>query len=339
MTVNDAVPMRVHAGDPAYERMARDEAAFWAQPHAFGVESDASRPRLSETDRYTNGRFTGDPLRPWYADITRRGPFRTGLSLGASGIEQDAHILATNPSLHLTIADISGEALARWQSDLGARFPGRVTTMQADFNFADLPPATYDLIISSSSMHHVINLERIASQVNAALKADGIFVLQDYCGENRYQFDERKKRVFEAVYGRDVARRPGRELALRWLTQDEGGFSPFCAIRSEDTLDVFASYLAPIEVRTAGALIFAMLMARPEGTRGPASLPARLRLALRRRWFRLRGAAAMRIDPAFLHELALAGDVLADAGVIRPANVYALYRKRPCATGPGAASG
>lgn len=329
-----AVPMRVQPGDAGYADMARAEAAYWANPHAFGVESDSARGRLSATDRYTNERFTGDPLRPWHDDICRRGTFHRGLSLGASGIAQDARILETNPALHLTICDISGEALARWQAELGARFPGRVTTREADFNFAELEPDAYDLIISSSSLHHVMNLEHIASQINAALSPGGTFVLQDYCGENRYQFDARKKAIFERLYARDLARRPGRELALRWLSEDEGGFSPFCAVRSQDTLGVLATYLSPVEVRSAGALVFAMMMARPEGMRGPATFAARLRVALRRRWARLRGAALLRIDPRFLHELSLVGDVLADAGIIRPANVYAVYGKRGLGEGP-----
>jgi SAM-dependent methyltransferase len=328
-------PIRVEPGDAAYEAQSRAEAAFWATPHEFGIEADSARAPLSITDRYTNERFTGDPLRPWHDDIARHGVFRHGLSLGASGIEQDARILETNPSLHLTICDISDEALARWQRDLGARFPGRVETAQADFNFADLPRDAYDLIISSSSLHHVMNLERIAAQINGALTPGGLFVLQDYCGENRYRFDARKKRVFELLFARDLARRPGRPQDLRWITEDEVGFSPFCAVRSQDTLPVLAQYLAVERVRTAGALIFPMLFARPSGAPGPASLAARARLAVRRRWRRLRGTPAMRVDPTFFGELAFVGDVLADAGVILPGNVYALYRKRSETPGVG----
>lgn len=321
-------PLRVHPGDPAYEAMAQAEAAFWAEPHAFGIEAESGRAAPSIVDRYTNTRFTGDPSRPWHDDIARHGFFRRGLSLGASGIEQDARILETNPALHLTICDISAEALARWHASLGARFPGRVTTQQADLNFADLPPNSYDLIVSSSTLHHVTNLDRLASQINRALTTGGIFFLQDYCGENRYQFNDRKKRIFELVYARDLARRPGRPLGLRWVSEDEGGFSPFCAVRSQDTLATLAQYLAPVTVRTAGALIFPMLLARPIGDGGPVSLAVKLRHRLRRRWLKIRGLSAGRVDPIFFHELAFVGDILADAGVILPGNVFGTYRKR-----------
>jgi SAM-dependent methyltransferase len=324
-----AIPMCIEEGDPAYAELACAEAAFWAQPHGFGIEADAARAPLSSTDRYTNARFTGDPLRPWHDDIARHGLFRRGLSLGASGIEQDARILGTNPSLHLTICDISDEALARWQRDLGARFPGRVETAQADFNFCDLPRDAYDLIVSSSSLHHVMNLERIASQINGALTQSGIFVLQDYCGENRCRFDARKKQVFELLHARDLARRPGRPTALRWVSADDGGFSPFCGVRSQDTLGVLARFLALVRLRTAGALVFPLLLARPEGPPGPASLADRLRLRVRRRWLHLRGYPIGRVDDVFFDELAFVGDTLADAGLILPGNVYAIYRKRP----------
>ena len=169
--------LRVTADDPDY-RAAAAEAAFWQRPHPFGMESRDGKPTpLGPLERHTNIRFTGDPRVRWEDTICRHRTFRRGLALGTSSIESEARILATNPSLHLTFVDISGGPLRRGQDVLGARFPGRVSTLVADLNFAEFDAAQYDLVVSSASIHHVTNLEFCAAQIDRALSGDGYFFL------------------------------------------------------------------------------------------------------------------------------------------------------------------
>lgn len=321
--------LRVRAGDPEYRRLAVAEAEFWAKPHPFGLEAIEQMQADGPVDLWMNERFTGDPRIPWEATIAAHGPFRRGLVLGTSALNVEARILQTNPDLHVTFVDISPGALARRQSILGARFPGRVATETVDANFADLPASSFDLIVSSASLHHVTNLEYLACQINRALTPAGWFFLQDYVGEPQFQFDSGKRRVVESLL-RD-ATPPERRCEMRWM--DTSDLSPFCGVRSNEVLPVLRAYLAEESVRTAGALSVALMRyvrCDPAPLPGP-SLPVRTWRALDDAFRRVRGLvprARMYIPADLLDDLLRVGDILADAGLIAPGNTFAAYRKR-----------
>ena len=324
----------VSADDPEYLRLSSLEAKFWSARNAGFLES-VEQAGEALFDRYTNRRFTGDESTYWYETIAARGPFRRGLALGTAALGQDGRILESNPELHLTFCDIAGGSLRRWQRVLERRFPGRVDTRVVDLNFVELEQDAYDVIISSSTMHHVVNLERVAEQINRALASGGLFFLQDYVGESRYNFDPRRKCIFEAIYNRDVARRPGQRPGLVWSNDDKSQFSPFCGIRSGDILRVMADHLDPVEEHCSGAIVALMLYARP------IDLPAALRpswfsrslLRVKHRLSRLlhtrprEGQSAL-IDPDFERELEQVDEIISDTGVLSPLNAFAVYRKR-----------
>src|SRR5262245_53906862 len=195
--------LRVSPDDEGYRRLAEAEARYWDSPHPLGIESLWERTPEKASDRYVNQRFTDSPDVRWEETLHRHGTFRRGLALGTSGLEQEARLLASNPTLHLTFVDLSAGAVARRRERLGARFPGRIDTMVADLNFLTLAEESYDLIVSASTVHHVTNLEHLAFQINRGLTRDGVFFLQDYVGERRFQFAPEKKRLFEVLWYRE----------------------------------------------------------------------------------------------------------------------------------------
>jgi SAM-dependent methyltransferase len=323
--------LRVAPDDPEYRRLAAAEAAYWSGPVPFALESLEERFSEGPVDRYTNQRFTGDRSVGWHETIARHGPFRRGLVLGLSALRLEGRILETNPGLHLTFTDLSAGSLARRADILGARFPGRVATRCADLNFAELERDAYDVIVSSSSLHHVTNLEHLAWQINAALAPDGWFFLNDYVGEPRFQFASAKRRVFEAVHDREVARTPGRSPGCCWM--DASDLSPFCGVRSDEVLSVLRAYLEEVEVRTAAPLTVALMRSKPADgavvqppglTRRVADAAVRGTLAL----FGRLPPVRVPVSKQLLDELMLVGDLLTDAGLILPGTVFATYRKR-----------
>jgi SAM-dependent methyltransferase len=251
--------------------------------------------------------------------------------LGLSALRVESEILATNPSLHLTFMDISPGSLARRAEILGARFPGRVATEVADLNFVELPANTYDLVVSSASLHHVTNLEHLAWQIDSALAPDGWFFLNDYVGEPRFQFAPEKKRVFELVHDREVARTPGRRPGCLWM--DASDLSPFCGVRSDEVLPVLGRHLTTVDVRTAAALTVALMRSKPAdgATVPPPTLARRATDAVVRAALAVVGRlppVRVPVSKELLRELMLAGDVLTDAGLILPGTAFATYRKR-----------
>jgi SAM-dependent methyltransferase len=328
VTTDPSALRRVQPDDPAYQAQAAAEVEFWGRVHPSSLEaSENAREPPGPTERHRNESYTGDPRREWQDTIHDHGHFRTGALLGTSSLGVEGHILETNPDLHLTFFDISPAALARRAEVLGARHPGRVATRGADLNFVEFEPERYDVIVSSSSLHHVTNLEYLAFQINRALRPGGFFFLDDYVGEPRFQFSPEKRRVFERLYERDLARQRGRRPGLRWL--DTSDLSPFCGVRSDETLEVLARYLEPLTVRTAGTLLVPLLRSRPLDDHRPTRLQLALGFvrALRNR---LLGTAPDRIaiGKQFIRELLLVGDVLSEAGILRPGIAFGVYRKR-----------
>jgi SAM-dependent methyltransferase len=321
--------LRVQRDDPDYVRRAAAEAAFWDTPSPYGLDAMENIRGNGPGDYYTNRRLTGDRNTPWQETIPSYGPFRNGLVLGTSGMKLEARILEINPALHLTFVDISAGAVERRQQVLGAQFPGRVATLAGDLNFIELDANTYDFVVSSSTLHHIINLEHLAWQVNRALTANGRFFLQDYVGERRFDFSPGKRCVFEAIYHRHM----GEGASVTW--SGESDISPFCGVRSDEILPVMATYLGEARVRTASALLSPLLRTRL--AEHQPDLRQRIEDRVLRGLDRIRGVRSLRrssVKPAFFRELALVSDLLEDAGILLPGNAFAVYGKRTTATSP-----
>lgn len=336
--------LRVAPDDPVYRELAAAEARFWEQVHPLGLEAYHPVYADGPVDRHFNERFSGDPDVSWLECIPRHGPFRRGLMLGTLSVPVESYILESNPELALTFVDISPGPLQRRQEQLGARFPGRVATLCADLNFIALEAETYDLIVSSGTVHHVTNLEYLADQINGALTAQGRFFLQDYVGEPRFDFTAEKRRVYEVIYERDLQRQPGRRSGLLW--SDASDLSPFCGVRSDEILSVFRTMLDCLEEHTAAALVTPLMRSRPVDDRTPPGdwsadtwkgrVPYWRWLIAKARerhpqLFGKRKSHQSLIDQRFLDELFLVGDVLVAANVLRPCVGFAIYGKRPAA--------
>jgi len=324
----DSVLLRVQPDDLAYLDLARAEAGYWSVQHPAGLEVWENL-RDGPIDMHTNERFTGSRHTHWYETIARYGEFTRGLFLGTSGLRAEAAILRTNPRLRATFVDLSDGALQRRIERLSPEFGDRIDVLVADINFIDLPAATYDLIVSSSTIHHVTNLEYLAGQVNRALTGTGCFFLHDYVGEPRFGASPEKRRVFELLSDRDCRRRGLQPQAVHWL--DASDLSPLCGVRSDEIPAVFEQHLRAERIRTAGALtvpLLRTLRAGPASTPPPTHrlsvLARKLEAKVRRRPYFQRNW----IDRRYSNELALVGDVLADAGMILPGNIFGIYRRR-----------
>lgn len=329
--------LRVKSDDPEYVRQAAAESEFWQRMHPFSLEAVEKVQDPGPVDRYFNWRFTDRKGVSWYEAIHQFGPFRSGAVLGTSSLTLEGRILETNPTLHLTIFDISDGPLERRRETLGKRFPGRVATQTADLNFIDLPANTYDVIVSSSTIHHVTNLEYLAHRINAALTAEGHFFLEDYVGEPRFQFSDSKKQIYQTIFNRDRVRQGIEPCDLIWL--DSSDLSPFCGLYSDEILSAFRDHLEEVEVRRAGALVTPITRSRPSQDLAHSpwhtdswvltqSLSRFLVGLVRKRLFG-RGRSQQNIlSDDFLHELFLVGDVLSEARVLRPGLAFASYRKK-----------
>ena len=123
-----------------------------------------------------------------------------------------------------------------------------------------------------------------------------------------------------------------RHWRISWPDLDDWTFSPFEALRSDETLEIFRRYLTEVKVRTAGAIIrpYPVIRAASHAARasqldegGPAP-PARLpQVMALTRWRQpvgnqyQAGEAAHPVGPPGLR-----------AGTLTPTSGFAVYRKR-----------
>ena len=314
-------PPCVRADDPGYARDAAAEAEFWSTPHAFGIGLPNAAFADGPFDRYTNRRFTGDERVRWFETIARYGQFTRCLVLGAASLDIEAHLLDAHPGMHLTICDISDAAIGSHARDLELRFPGRVTASAVDLNFAELPEATFDLCVSTATLHHITNLERLAWQVNRSLVDGGHVFVQDYVGEPRFHFLPAKRRVFERLLERDIRERPERRAwTVDWPEESDTVYSPFEAVRSDETIGILRSHMQLLDLRTAGAVSGLFLFRRRDPAHASRGLAMRLTERLTRR--------RARAFDAFQRDVMLIDSVLCDSGVLLPNNAFVVLKKQ-----------
>lgn len=316
-----------------YLRDLRAEAEHWDS----NSETLLSRTPRAAVAAYLNGRMTGHAGRQWFETTVDYGDFRWGCVLGAGPGRVESHLLSQHERLHLTVYDISGGSLARLRERMDQEFPGRFETRQEDLNFVTLPAEAYDLVIANSCLHHLVNLEHVAFQINRCLTPDGFFFMQDAVAESRFQFSEEKKRLFEA-YADATRTDRDQPMPIRWPDLEHWVYSPFESVRSGEILEILGRYLREERVRTANALLGLTLFGPPQL---PAALPTNAGLLRPRRLVRAVASLLAGVRPArreAAREMAT-GDLLfeldsivCDTGYLKPGLAFAIYRKR----GPGA---
>jgi SAM-dependent methyltransferase len=69
-----------------------------------------------------------------------------------------------------------------------------------DVNQLRLPVRCYDTIWASHAIHHLERLEHVFQQTVRALRPEGMFIMNEYVGANRFQFPKRQREVIHACH-------------------------------------------------------------------------------------------------------------------------------------------
>lgn len=315
--------------DDDYLRQLEAEGQFWDEH----IETPLSRTPAPVIQQYYNERLTGNREREWFEAINDYGQFRRGCVLGAGPGRIESLLLKRQGQLHLTFYDISSDSLARLQDRLEGEFPGRTDFCQEDLNFVTLPSERYDLVIANASIHHILNLEHLAFQINSCLMPDGYFFMYDVVAESYFQFSDEKRQLFQAltVATQDL---PRRDPPIRWPDRDNWAFSPFESVRSGEILDVFGRYLEEVHMRKVGTLLQLTLFvaggwaSEPESGRlsGVWRRLRRTARTLRNRFLRQRMDVAR--AKARTELLLMLDRIVTDTGYLKPGLAFVIYRKR-----------
>lgn len=172
--------------------------------------------------------------------------FSRGLTLGCGAGRLERSLLAAGICQSFHGVDISERAIAAAR-ERAEREELPLTYEVADLNFLQLPEQTFDLVVAQTSLHHVLFLENVASQVWRTLKSDGYLWIHDYIGETQGQYDPKRLSIINrllSVIPEKFRSNKVNGRTTKQIARPEPGHlgSPFEKIRSEEIVEVFEGW-------------------------------------------------------------------------------------------------
>ena len=114
-----------------------------------------------------------------------RAPGVRMLSLGSGPGGIELALAREAREAEITCMDFN-PALVQLGQEHALRDGLRVTFQMADLNTVVLPKASFDVVFCHASLHHTLELERLAEQIRSALRPDGELIVVDVITRNGY---------------------------------------------------------------------------------------------------------------------------------------------------------
>lgn len=241
------------------------EAAHWSRPGGAAILSWQDHPVIRA---HINRRVSGDPEVNWLSFFAREfgnAGFESALNLGCGFGDLEAHAFALGLVKKFYSLDLSAGAIAAARERLRGR---SVEFEVTDINQLELEPEAYDAVFASSSLHHLVRLERVLDEVRKGLKPGGLFVFNEYVGPSRMQWQEEQLRIVNELlaalaprYRRNLRKGYGyKRRVYRPPLDERDRNSPFEAARSAEIVPLtFQRYDIVIKRDYGGALLHPLL--------------------------------------------------------------------------------
>ena len=198
----------------------------------------------------------------WRQWVSRHfgGPANRSLELGCGSASLSLELFKLGSTREIEGVDASPERVQEAENQRAAvRAPGRFSA--GDANSASLEPGHYDLIVSSHSFHHFLELERIMEKVHRALTPRGLFILEEFVGPTQFQWTDAQIETTKSL----MALIPERYRLLRWgvvkpyegrpTVEDVVAASPFESIRSAEIVPLFEKVFRVLHRKNFGGTI------------------------------------------------------------------------------------
>lgn len=208
---------------------------------------------------HQRGLLDGLSWEAWVAKFLGR-PARRSLDLGCGSGQKSVAVFHAGSTLEADGIDVSEDRIAEGErSRVSLEMPGRFRV--ADVNACRLTLDSYDLIFSSHSFHHFLELEHIMCEVQRALAPGGLFILEEFVGPKQFQWTDQQIDLVRAI----MALLPEEYRMLRWnvvkpyegrpTVSDVVAASPFESIRSAEIVPLFRKYFRIVEMRLLGGTL------------------------------------------------------------------------------------
>lgn len=154
----------------------------------------------SAIHEHINSKISGDPEVDWIehainTHFADRLPLDRCLVPGCGVGSLERRLASEGVFKQCDAADLSRKSIESARSLAAEQGFDSIHYFVADMNKLSLVDDTYDAIWISAAMHHFEALEAISAQMQRALKQDGLLILYEYVGPNRFQFPARQKEI------------------------------------------------------------------------------------------------------------------------------------------------
>ena len=249
-------------------------ADLWGRDAALRADQARQRRHWSShpvTAAEINRLVSGDVHVGWVDHLKRSrfpAPRARGLSLGCGSGAVVIDALRLGIVQQMEGIDISAGAVAvATERAAQAGLAGRAHFRAASVN--DLPlPGPYDLIVFEQSLHHVDALGPVLDRCRDALAPDGLLVINEYVGPDRFQWSDEAERLMNALlallpesHRRDPENGALKSVMQRVDPQAVIALDPSEAIHSGDILPALAARFECVELRPFGGTLLQFLLA------------------------------------------------------------------------------
>lgn len=163
----------------------------WNDEHFTSRLADAAWTANTAVLMYLNERATGDPARDWLSTWARRwfvGEDLRVLVLGCGEGWLERAVAEWPFVARIDAVDFAEHAVARAR-ELAREIP-KIHYGVVDLNHDALPPATYDVVVAHSVLHHIANLEHAYAEIARTMRPEATLLVNEYVGPNRFQYDD-----------------------------------------------------------------------------------------------------------------------------------------------------
>ena len=250
------------AGSPEYLEKLSAEGKKWGGhiPVEVAREMHAWLDHPSVMAHYASrGLIDGRSWKQWVPHHLG-GPADRSMELGCGSASLSEELFKLGATRAIEGVDASPERIQRAEDRrIAAGAPGGFAVRDA--NSVVLEPGRYDLIVSSHSFHHFVELEHVMEQVTRALTPRGLFILEEFVGPTQFQWTDAQIESTRSL----MALIPERFRMLRWgavkpyegrpTVEDVVAASPFESIRSAEIVPLFERYFRILHRRDLGGTI------------------------------------------------------------------------------------
>jgi 2-polyprenyl-3-methyl-5-hydroxy-6-metoxy-1,4-benzoquinol methylase len=235
-----AIIHRLRTDPAAYQAAALKEGEVWGKTFSSASyeEIRAADQRAAAKLRLRRGQLALPKLAREYG-----WSFENALSLGCGSGRAERNLAKHGICKHIHGIDVSHDAIGE-ACRLAAEEGLAITYSVGDLNSPDLGRQRYDLVITQTCLHHVLELENLANAIVSCLRPNGLLWIDDFIGETQFQWLDARLTVANNVLAILPEQYRYSRMTKRPITRIERRspgtlVSPFESIRSGEIVPIF----------------------------------------------------------------------------------------------------